>query len=125
MQVKWANPIGSVGGVNAATSGDLALLLPTSLNLSDASADWGRMPIVLTGAATALGGQLAISYDPAALSESGRLPIELISAGDGETLTGAWGFDLPEYKKGNWAVASTGGSLVLGYMPPGLAITFQ
>ena len=124
-QVKWANPIGSVGGVNAATSEDLALLLPTSLNLSDASADWGRMPIVLTGAATALGGQLAISYDPVALSESGRLPIELISAGDGETLTGAWGFDLPEYKKGNWAVASTGGSLVLGYMPPGLVITFH
>ena len=125
VQVKWADPIGAVNGVNAATSEELALLLPAELDLSADSTDWKSIPIVLTGAATALEGQLTVSYDPLVLLASGRLPAELISAGDGETLTGVWNFDLPAYKKGSWTVASTGRSLVLDYAPPGLTITFQ
>ena len=123
-KVVWAAAIGSVEGVKAATVDDLALLLPTALDLHEDSADLSRLPIVLTGAATELGGTLTLSFDKDSRKHQLAWSIPLLKAGAGESLTGAWSFILPDGAD-RWAVWSFGGGYEFGYHPLGMQIVIR
>lgn len=117
--VVWASAVGSVEGVKAATSEDLRLLLPTALDLHEGSADFARLPIVLTGAATGLDGALALDFDKDSRKHQAAWSVPLLAAGDGERLTGAWNFVLPNGAT-RWSVKAVGGGYTFGYDPPGV-----
>lgn len=118
-KVVWAEAIGSVEGVKAATVEDLRLLLPTTLDLHEGSASFARLPIVLTGAATELDGTLAIDFDKDSRKHKSAWSIPLLAAGDGEKLTGTWNFVLPEGAD-RWAVWANGIGYTFGYNPLGM-----
>lgn len=119
--VYWDSPIGGVGEAKVARASDLEYIVPTSLDLSEGSADRQRLPLVFTGAATSLGGTVALSYDPNVLRKSGDLPLTLFAPGEGETLTGEWTYSYPAYRKGCWEVlAGDDGTQSLHYQPDGL-----
>ena len=117
--VVWAEPIGSVGGVKAATADDLQLLLPTAFDLNVGSADYEKLPVVLTGAATGLGANVALAFDKDMRKRQPAWSQPLIAAGAGETLTGAWIFSLPVGSEKNWSVAATDAAYSLAYYPSG------
>ena len=118
-KVVWAEAIGSVEGVKAATVEDLQLLLPTALDLHEGSVDFARLPIVLTGAATELGGMLTLAFDKDSRKHQSAWSVPLLAAGDGEKLTGAWNFVLPNGAT-RWSVKTVGGGYTFGYDPPGV-----
>lgn len=118
-KVVWAEAIGSVEGVKAATVEDLQLLLPTALDLHEGSADFARLPIVLTGAATELGGMLTLAFDKDSRKHQVVWSVPLLAAGDGEKLTGTWNFVLPNGAT-RWSVKAVGGGYTFGYDPPGV-----
>ncbi len=123
-KVVWAEAVGSVEGMKAATAEDLRLLLPTALDLHGGSADFARLPIVLTGAATELGGTLALDFDKDSRKHRPAWSIPLLAAGEGESLTGAWNFVLPDGAT-RWHVRASGGGYAFGYCPPGLLFVIR
>lgn len=118
-KVVWAEAIGSVEGVKAATVEDLQILLPTALDLHEGSADFARLPIVLTGAATGLDGALTLDFDKDSRKHQSAWSVPLLAAGDSEKLTGAWNFVLPNGAT-RWSVKAVGGGYTFGYDPPGV-----
>jgi hypothetical protein len=116
----WAKPIGSVNGSRAADIGDLQTILPDALNPAAGET------LVLGGAAAALGGNLDLNFDPASLLDSGKLPITVLTAAEGDNLSGEWSFGLPEWSgKGGWFVRRSGDAFRLRWEPNGLAIRIR
>jgi hypothetical protein len=116
----WAEPIGSVNGSRAADIGDLQTILPDALNPAAGET------LVLGGAAAALGGNLDLNFDPASLLDSGKLPITVLTAAEGDNLSGEWSFTLPEWSgKGGWFVRRSGDAFRLRWEPNGLAIRIR
>lgn len=118
-KVVWAEAIGSVEGVKASTTEDLRLLLPTVLDLHDGSADFARLPIVLTGAATELDGTLALDFDKDSRKHQSAWSVPLLAAGKDEKLTGVWSFVLPKGSD-RWTVWENGIGYTFGYNPLGM-----
>ena len=123
--VVWAEPVGSVGGVKAATTDDLQLLLPTAFDLNVGSADYAKLPVVLTGVATGLGANVALTFDKDMRKHMPAWTQPLIAAGESETLTGAWTFVLPEGAEKNWSVNATDAAYSLAYLPSGMAVIIR
>ena len=117
--IVWAEPIGSVAGVKAAKTDDLQLLIPISFDMNVGSADYARLPVVLTGAATALGAEVALTFDKDMRKHMPAWSQSLFVAGAEESLSGNWMFALPEGAEKNWAVATTGEACSLTYTPSG------
>ena len=120
----WAEPVGSVGPTRAATVEDLAVIMPSSLDLDDA-ATAAALPLVLGGVAAELSGTLAVSFDRAAMLASGRLPLAVLKAEDGQTLSGTWEWTFqtpPDERSGTWAMCKRdgGATYVLEWYPRGL-----
>lgn len=124
-EVVWAEPIGSVAGVKAATADDLQLLLPTAFDLNVGSADYAKLPVVLTGAATGLGANVALTFDVKMRKHMPAWTQPLIAAGADETLTGTWTFALPEGAEKNWSVNATDAAYSLAYLPSGMAVIIR
>ena len=125
----WAEPVGSVGPARAATVEDLAVILPSSLDLDDAATAAG-LPLVLGGAAAEFSGTFAISFDRAAMLASGRLPLAVLKAADGQTLSGTWTWTFqtpPRERGGTWAVCSHdgGATCVLEWHPRGFSMSLR
>ncbi len=123
----WAEPVGSVGGVAAATVGDLRLILPTELDLGQESVR-STLPIVLSGAAAAFSGAIALSFDKDELLDGGAMPLVLLKAADGQTLTGTWTWSFsvpPRDSKGLFAVHDTSVGYVLEWFKHGTTILLR
>ena len=117
----WAAPIGSVGGVKAATQADLLSIIPSRLVIDAASV--GKLPIVLDGEAIKLGKTIVLDYDQQWLKDSGNLPLQLVKAeGDGE-IAGEWVFEHPLWPRGGqWFVRSSASAKFLDWSPSGIKL---
>ena len=124
--IVWAEPIGAVGGVKAASEEDLFALIPSALDLNEGSYDRTRLPIVLAGAAKALGTSVALAFDFRFDRGASEWFLPLFASNDGSVLSGTWNFTLPgDVDARRWSVKYRNDRYELAFYPPGMKMYFR
>lgn len=103
----WAVPSGRIGETGFGSADDAARFLPDELSVT---ADWE--PIVFSGTAKSAAKSMTVTFDPAALEASGKVPLTILTSSDGAFGDGLV-LNVPAELSDDWKVKRRTSSFVL------------